>query len=90
MHKPVTTQLEIKKLIKKGTNNLKPRKTIQKLKIFHKNFHKNICKRVYDSPAHLNLTMSSLEVDEPQPRTEYKIKKMKQAHCPCLYSLGMM
>jgi len=55
----------------KAQKILKPRKIIRKLK----HFHRNICKRVYDFlPSHLNLTMSLLEAEEPQPITKTQNK----------------
>ena len=58
--------------IKKAQPTPKPRKTIPKLKIFHKNMCK---KRMWLPPLHLNLTMSLLGADEPQPRTKIQNTK---------------
>ena len=53
--------LKDQKPIKKVQKSPKPGKTIQKMKIFHKNMYK----RVYDLPTpHLNLTMFWLGVEE--------------------------
>jgi len=63
----------------KSKNNPEMQKNCTTVENFQKNFHKNVCRRVYD-PLHLNLTMSSLGAEEPQPRTKtqrYKIKKTK-------------
>jgi len=58
--------LRDQKPIKKAQNTLELRKLYKKFKFFHK-----ICaKRVHDSPPHLNLKMSSLEAEEPQPTRE--------------------
>jgi len=57
--KLATKQLEIK-TNKKGTKNPKTKKTIQKLKKFHKNMYK----KGYMTPLTPKLTTSSLEVKE--------------------------
>ena len=44
IRKLVTKHLEIKNQ-QKGANNPKTKKSIQKLQIFHKNLHKNTCKK---------------------------------------------
>ena len=62
---------------------MKKAQTIPKLRKLHKNgkiFTKIWAKRLYDSPPHLNLTLSSLGAEEPQPRIKMQNKENKTRH----------
>ena len=64
-----------KKPIKRQQKSLKPRKTIQKLK----NFHKNKCKKAYDSPTPKSHNVL-IRDKEPQPTTKTQNTINTQEH----------
>ena len=84
IYKLATKQLEIKNQSQRAQTTPKPRKKIQNWKICRK-----ICaKRVYDSPPHLNLTVSLLEAEEIQPGTKMPKHKTKQTkQCTNIYKV---
>jgi len=67
------------KLITKAQKSPKAKtKNFTKIKKF-KNFHKNMHRRAYHfPPPHLNLTMSSLGVDESPPTTKHTKHETKR------------